>query len=237
MDYFRCHINEISDISVGNPPVLRLILNYNRQYQGQAALRTLLQPLINSVLANQDLHINTNPVEIYKTWINRMEINSGQSCELPPTVTPEEAMQYPEVKDTLNKALDELMSYVTLFLTSLFDMVEVLPYCMRHLLNVLRQSLCEKFPDCPNKEILKAVGHVLYYKYINSAIVAPEAYGVIDVAYNNSLTQEQRKNLANIAKILQFSVIKKGVSIMTLKFPLYLIKYIQTAFFKFLKSF
>ena len=36
---------------------------------GKAALREMLTPLINNILEQKDLHININPVEVYKQWI------------------------------------------------------------------------------------------------------------------------------------------------------------------------
>ena len=35
-------------------------------------------PLVKQVLDNKDLHINTNPVEIYKQWINGKELETGK---------------------------------------------------------------------------------------------------------------------------------------------------------------
>lgn len=35
--------------------------------------------LILQVLSDNNMQINTNPVEIYKTWINQLEMNTGQA--------------------------------------------------------------------------------------------------------------------------------------------------------------
>jgi hypothetical protein len=32
------------------------------------------------------------------------------------------------------------------------------------------------------KDVLKVVGNLIYYRYINSAIVAPDVFGIIDKA-------------------------------------------------------
>jgi len=55
------------------------------------------------------------------------------------------------------------------------------------------------------------VGNLIYYRYINSAIVAPDAFDIIDVTAVKGLTTDQRKNLGAIAKILQFAASNKGV--------------------------
>jgi len=61
--------------------------------------------------------------------------------------------------------------------------------------------------------LLQIVGNLLYYRYINSTIAAPDAYGIIDVDMEkgNALTPDQRRNLGSIAKILQFAASNKGV--------------------------
>lgn len=54
------------------------------------------------------------------------------------------------------------------------------------------------------------IGHLIYYKFINPSIVAPETYDIISLPADKTLTPEQRHTLASIAKILQFAAAKKG---------------------------
>jgi hypothetical protein len=58
------------------------------------------------------------------------------------------------------------------------------------------------------------VGNLIYYNYINSAIVAPDAFDIITLPPDQTLSNNQRRNLASIAKILQFAASKKGVSLL-----------------------
>ena len=76
---------------------------------------------------------------------------------------------------------------------------------------VLRDALHTKFPNAPEKDVLKIVGNLIYYRYINSAIVAPDAFDIIDVSAHKGLTNDQRRNLGSVAKILQFAASNKGV--------------------------
>lgn len=61
------------------------------------------------------------------------------------------------------------------------------------------------------------VGNLIYYNYINSAIVAPDAFDIITLPPDKTLSNNQRRNLASIAKILQFAASKKGVSLLRYK--------------------
>lgn len=56
---------------------------------------------------------------------------------------------------------------------------------------------------------------MLYYRYINSAIVAPDAFDIINVEADKQLSNDQRRNLGSVAKILQFAASNKGVGNVT----------------------
>lgn len=56
-----------------------LILLLNRGQRGLSSLRELLQPLVEGVLNDKNLSINTNPLEVYKAWINQMESETGEA--------------------------------------------------------------------------------------------------------------------------------------------------------------
>ena len=58
------------------------------------------------------------------------------------------------------------------------------------------------------------MGNLIYYNYINSAIVAPDAFDIITLPPGMTLSNNQRRNLASIAKILQFAASKKGVCVL-----------------------
>lgn len=53
------------------------------------------------------------------------------------------------------------------------------------------------------------VGNLLYYRYMNPAIVAPDAFDIIEVSAGGQLTTEQRRNLGSVAKMLQHAASNK----------------------------
>ena len=59
--------------------------------------------------------------------------------------------------------------------------------------NAMQQRLLlhSKFPDAQEDEVLKIVGNLVYYRYMNPAIVAPDAFDIIDVGVESQLTVEQ----------------------------------------------
>lgn len=201
----------MSDIASGNPMVIKMIVGFYKSGPGQVSLREVLGPMIKQVLNNKDLHINTNPVEIYKQWINAKELESGVACGMPYNVTLEEALKYDEVKSRLQSSITKLKQVTTMFLATIVKARAKLPYGILYMAKVLAAALQAKFPHIPEKEILKMVGNLIYYRYINSAIVAPDAFNIVDIsAESGGLNNDQRRNLGSVAKILQFAATKKG---------------------------
>ena len=41
------------------------------------------------------------------------------------------------------------------------------------------------------------MGNLIYYRYINSAIVAPDAFDIVDVGASKALSNDQRRNLGS----------------------------------------
>ncbi|XP_066597001.1 ras GTPase-activating-like protein IQGAP1 [Prorops nasuta] len=206
----RCKFQKPAEIVTGNPLVLKMVINYARQLNGQKALRQIVGPIIETVLADRTLSIETNPVDIYKCWRNQLETETGEALNLPYTVTPQQALNYVQVRKRLNKGIELLQNTVLEFLNKICESRDLIPYGMLYVAKVLHDSVAQKFPNSPEKDILKVVGNLIYYHFINAAIVAPDAFDIITLPIDKSLSNDQRRNLASIAKILQFAASKKG---------------------------
>ena len=53
------------------------------------------------------------------------------------------------------------------------------------------------------------VGNLLYYRYMNPAIVAPDGFDIIDMSAGGQLHSDQRRNLGSVAKMLQHAAANK----------------------------
>jgi len=206
----ECNCHQPSDVLTGKPLVREMVVNYAKQYNGQSSLKQILGPLIEKVLEEKELCMETNPVDIYKLWRNQLEMDSGHSINMPHTVCQAEALKYAPVQKLLTKAINQLKKISLEFLERITCSRDLIPYGMLYVSKVLYNTLVKKFPQTPEKDILKAVGNLIYYHFINAAIVAPDSFDIITVSVNNTLSSCQRKNLASIAKVLQFSTSKKG---------------------------
>ncbi|KAH3833286.1 hypothetical protein DPMN_106592, partial [Dreissena polymorpha] len=203
-------VEKITDIVTGNPLVIKMIVGFNRNQRGQNALKEMLQPLVENVVSDKGLKINTNPIEVYKVWVNQQESETGVTSTLPYDVSIEQALKHPEVCAKLRESTDALQTLTDRFLNAILQSVDKIPYGMRYMAKVLKAALQKKFPESEEKDILKIVGNLLYYRYINPAIVSPDAFDIINVSVDKALTMDQRRNLGSVAKVLQFAAANKG---------------------------
>lgn len=56
---------------------------------------------------------------------------------------------------------------------------------------------------------LQIVGNLLYYRYMNPAIVAPDGFDIIELSAGGQLPLDQRRNLGSVAKMLQHAAANK----------------------------
>ncbi|XP_006628835.1 ras GTPase-activating-like protein IQGAP1 [Lepisosteus oculatus] len=205
----KSKVDQIQEIVTGNPTVIKMVVSFNRGARGQNALRQILSPVVKEIMDDKTLNIKTDPVDIYKSWVNQMESQTGEASKLPYDVTPEQAMAHEEVRTRLDASIKNMRTVTDKFLSAIIVSVDKIPYGMRFIAKVLKDTLHEKFPDATEDELLKIVGNLLYYRYMNPAIVAPDAFDIIDLSAGGQLTTDQRRNLGSIAKMLQHAASNK----------------------------
>ncbi|KAM6039288.1 ras GTPase-activating-like protein IQGAP3 [Chlamydotis macqueenii] len=203
-------VDHVHDILTGNATVFRLVVSFYRNTRGQNALRQILGGPVQEVLQDKTLSIRTDPVDIYKAWINQTESQSGQQSKLPYEVSPEQALSHPEVQRRLDISVRNLLVMTDKFVSAITSSVDKIPYGMRYVAKILRTSLVEKFPRASEEEIDKVVGNLLYYRFMNPAVVAPDGFDIVDISAGATLHPDQRRSLGSIAKVLQHAAARKA---------------------------
>ncbi|XP_004870225.1 ras GTPase-activating-like protein IQGAP2 isoform X2 [Heterocephalus glaber] len=205
----KSKVDQVQDIVTGNPTVIKMVVSFNRGARGQNTLRQLLAPVVKEIIDDKSLVINTSPVEVYKAWVNQLETQTGEASKLPYDVTTEQALTYPEVRNKLEASIESLRKVTDKVLNSIISSLDLLPYGLRYIAKVLKNSIHEKFPDATEDELLKIVGNLLYYRYMNPAIVAPDGFDIIDMTAGGQINSDQRRNLGSVAKVLQHAASNK----------------------------
>ncbi|KAG9345332.1 hypothetical protein JZ751_009878 [Albula glossodonta] len=205
----KLKVDQPQEVVMGNPTVIKMLVSFYRHARGQNALKDILGPAIRDVLQERSLSIRTDPVEIYKSWINQTESQTGHKSSLPYEVSAEQALSHPEVQRRLDIAITNLKSLTDRVLHAITTNLHKLPYGMRYTAKVLRDALQEKFPQASEDELYKIVGNLLYYRYMNPAVVAPDGFDVVELSAGVALQPDQRRTLGSIARILQHSAAHK----------------------------
>ena len=74
------------------------------------------------------------------------------------------ALGYEEVQKRLAKSIKDLKRMVTLFLATIFNGLDKFPYGILYMAKVLFAVMKEKFPEALDKDLLKVVGNLVYYR-------------------------------------------------------------------------
>uniref|UniRef100_A0A452GFZ5 Ras GTPase-activating-like protein IQGAP1 n=1 Tax=Gopherus agassizii TaxID=38772 RepID=A0A452GFZ5_9SAUR len=151
----KSKVDQIQEIVTGNPTVIKMVVSFNRGARGQNAMRQILAPVVKEIIDDKSLNIKTDPVDIYKSWVNQMESQTGEASKLPYDVTPEQALAHEEVRTRLDASIKNMRTVTDKFLSAIVSSVDKIPYGMRFIAKVLKDSLHEKFPDAGEDELLK----------------------------------------------------------------------------------
>lgn len=156
------------------------------------------------MLKQTEIDLNIDPIDVYRRWINKTEAETGTRSTLPYDVERADALKHTEVRDQIEQSYRNLLGLVTQFQDAIIGSLKNMPFGLRYCCMCLKRDILEKFPDTGEDLLYKLVGNVMYYRFFNPAIIAPEG-GVISARDAELVTMVQRRNLANIARMLQFA--------------------------------
>eukprot|EP01090_Pellita_catalonica_P007057 TRINITY_DN175_c0_g1_i1.p1 TRINITY_DN175_c0_g1~~TRINITY_DN175_c0_g1_i1.p1 ORF type:complete len:924 (-),score=207.35 TRINITY_DN175_c0_g1_i1:100-2871(-) len=193
-------IKSLSDFLKGTTVVPKMVITYNRRKQGLEYLKKTLGAVLKKVMDKKDLSFELHPMAIYYNMINELEIKTGEKSTLDRNISEEQAMEHPEVKATMSKRFDALREICQLFLDAVINSMNNLPYGIRWICKQIKEIAQERFgSNLAGDQVLKITGYFVYYRFINLAIVTPDAYNVID----KELDPIVRRNLVVVGKVLQ----------------------------------
>ncbi|CAO3610790.1 unnamed protein product [Mucor fragilis] len=173
---------EFGSLLRANTPVSRMLTTYTRRGPGQSYLKSVLSKRINELIDQKDLNLQINPLKVYD------EVIAAKSREgtLPPgflkSVTPEIAAENSEVQAIIKPRLFGDDS-------------------IRHSLDLQANQIPHQaqIPASNRKRHILTDRRLLLLRFINPAIVTPQAYMLID-SYPGP---NPRTTLTLIAKMLQ----------------------------------
>jgi Ras GTPase-activating-like protein IQGAP2/3 len=164
-------VENTNEFMRGNYTFMKLVVQTNRGAKEQLFFRNLLNPLVEDVVNTPNLDLETDPVSIYHKAINEEESRTGMPSVRPHAATTQDALEDEEVRDIFVDHLRVLREVTEKFFAALISTVNTVPYGIRVVARELRLILEENFPDEPHECIVRTIGHFIYYRYLNPAIV------------------------------------------------------------------
>jgi Ras GTPase-activating-like protein IQGAP2/3 len=189
---------EFANLLRQNTPVSRMMTTYTRRGPGQLFLKTVLGQRINSLIEHSELNLEINPLKIYEE-LSRLEEEKDPSASPKPGLTAEEAAQNKAVQETIPPRVDILLQLANSFLNTILESLEQVPYGIRWICKQIRSLTRRKYPDASELAVCTLIGGFFFLRYINPAVVTPQAYMLID----NCPEEQPRRTLTLIAKMLQ----------------------------------
>jgi len=111
----------------------------------------------------------------------------------------QQIMELKEVKEIVAIRIDQLEKICDQFFDGITKNLNKLPYGIRWICKQIRKIAQESFKNSPEDDILKVTGYFVYYRFINLAIVTPDAFEIVD----KELQPVARKNLVAVSRVLQ----------------------------------
>lgn len=186
----------ISDVVRGHPMYINIAVQYVRPRQ-VTYIRETLQGIIRELLEAVDLDLEPDPTVIHRSRINVEEMRSGIASTKPKDVPFYEALEDPDTRAEYIRHLQKLQWWTEAFAASIFESTRRMPYSVRFMARETFLQLKEKFPGAPDEVYAACIGRLVYYRYLNPAILSPENFDMVA-----SVDIATRKNLAQISKVL-----------------------------------
>ncbi|ORX97037.1 ras GTPase-activating protein [Basidiobolus meristosporus CBS 931.73] len=181
-----------------NTPVSRMMNTYTRRGPGQSYLKTVLSDCISNVIKDRDRNLEINPLKVYEQIISDLE-DKGLPVDLPRGISAEEAQAHPQVQAMLAPRTEDLMEIANMFLTTIIESIDSVPYGIRWICKQIRSLTKRKYPDASDMSICSLIGGFFFLRFLNPAIVTPQAYMLIE----KNPSKHPRRTLTLVAKMLQ----------------------------------
>lgn len=200
---------EMGELLRANTAASRMMTTYTRRGPGQSYLKNVLAERINSLVEHEDLNLEINPLKVYEEMVTQIEADTGGlPPSLPRGVSQEVAANNPDVQAIIRPRITMLMEIADTFLTTIFDSIDTVPYGIRWICKQIRSLTRRKYPEVTEAQICSLIGGFFFLRFLNPAIVTPQAYMLIEskgqhLGQPDQPPKNPRRTLTLIAKILQ----------------------------------
>ncbi|KIJ20004.1 hypothetical protein PAXINDRAFT_166178 [Paxillus involutus ATCC 200175] len=187
----------IEDVIHGHPMYISIAVQYLRPKQ-VTYVRETLQAIVRELIEAADLDLESDPSIIHRSRIDIEEMRSGRASTKPRDLSFYEALKDPDTRAEYIRHLQKLQWWSAAFVSAIMQSTRRMPYSMRFIARETLLALREKFPGVPDKVYGACIARLVFYRYLNPAILAPETFDMV----STTVDVASRKNLAQISQVL-----------------------------------
>ncbi|KAF9247031.1 ras GTPase-activating protein [Melanogaster broomeanus] len=187
----------IEDVIRGHPIYISIAVQYLRPKQ-VTYVRETLQAIVRELVEAVDLDLESDPSIIHRARIDIEEMRSGRASTKPKDLPFYEALEDPDTRAEYIRHLQKLQWWSEAFVAAIIQSTRRMPYSMRFISRETLFSLREKFPGIPDKAYAACIARLVFYRYLNPAILAPETFDMVPT----TIDVASRKNLVQISQVL-----------------------------------
>ncbi|KAJ3801621.1 ras GTPase-activating protein [Lentinula aff. detonsa] len=187
----------IQDVIDGHPMYINIAVHYVRPKQIAYARDTFLA-LIRQIVEDDDLDFEVDPTIVHRSRIDLEEMRAGRPSSQPKDVSFRQALDDPATRPIFIRHLQALQLWTDRFVAAIIQSTQKMPFSMRYLARETLACVRERFPDASQEAYAACVGRLVYYRYINPAIVTPETFEIV----SKTIDISSRKNLAQISRVI-----------------------------------
>ncbi|KAL1755451.1 hypothetical protein FB107DRAFT_213621 [Schizophyllum commune] len=197
----REHIMEASsldDIIHDHPMYLSVAVQYVRPKHA-VYIRDTFQGVVRDVVESDDLDLEVDPSKIHRQRITLEEEKTGIASSQQKDLPFHAALADPKTRAEYIRHLQQLNWKTGAFVKAMLDSTNKMPYSMRYLIRETLAAVRERFPDATDQECVSCIARVIFYRFINPAIMAPETFNLVE----DTLDLTSRRNLGQISAVIQ----------------------------------
>eukprot|EP00727_Mastigamoeba_balamuthi_P012374 m51a1_g776 putative ase-activating protein (876) ;mRNA; f:594282-597416 len=188
----------LNELLRANTALTRMMNTYTRRGPGQQYLKHVLTKLI-AVLIEENQNLEINPGKVYEGYINEYESTQGKAFEGDRKLTPEQCAELPQIRQIIERRIAQLDSVTNRFVETICASIEHVPYGIRYICQQIMRLIKDRWAEATSVQICCAIGGFMILRFINPAIITPNAYMLTDA----KLSAPMRRNLTLVAKVLQ----------------------------------
>lgn len=176
----------------------RLFGIYTRVPRDRKFIRQTFGQLVKvNIIEDEQLNLESDPQFIYRALLNDEELRTGRITR-DPNMPKDRAIQEPDVRAIFVDNLQAIRNLVDTFIYALEDAVPRIPYGTRYMAKQLFDTLCTRYPQEDQRNLLMEVGFWVWKNYIKPAFVDPEGQGLLD----RGLDSADKRNLNILTTVL-----------------------------------